>query len=232
MKNLLYSILVTCILSMIFIIYPEVDIMFSKLFFSEINNEFYFANNSFLKFMSKFAFFLAFLLLSYISILILKTFIKTKSFRFEIYKPQIIVLLVFLIGNLIVVQLYSKPNFGRARPIKVEEFNGHLIFSPAFAVSNQCKHNCSFVSFHTSIGMLFLIYSFCQIGKRRKIMITTSCLFTVFLGLMRISQGKHFLSDVVISACFMMITYHFVVMLCGIYRGKKYKSSIYNANTN
>ena len=95
MKNLLYSILVTCILSMIFIIYPEVDIFFSKLFFSEINNKFYFAYNSFLKFMGKFAFFLAFLLLSYIYILILKTFIKTKSFRFEIYKLQIHTNVVF-----------------------------------------------------------------------------------------------------------------------------------------
>ena len=164
MRNLLYSILVTCILAMIFIVYLEVDIMFSKLFFSEIHNKFYLANNSFLKFMSKFAFLLAFLLLSYVAISILKTFIKTKSFRFEIYKPQIIVLLVFLIGNLIVVQLYSKPNFGRARPIKVKEFHGHLAFSPAFEISNQCKNNCSFVSFHTSIGMLFLIYSFCLIS--------------------------------------------------------------------
>jgi lipid A 4'-phosphatase len=206
--------------------------MFSKLFFSEIHNKFYLANNSFLKFISKFAFLLAFLILSYVAISILKTFIKTKSFRFEIYKPQIIVLLVFLIGNLIVVQLYSKPNFARARPIKVKEFHGHLAFSPAFEISNQCKNNCSFVSFHTSIGMLFLIYSFCHIGKRREVMIAISLLFTVFLVLMRISQCKHFLSDVVISACFMMITYHFIIMLCGIYNGKKYKSSIYDANRN
>ncbi len=223
MRNLLYSILATCILAMIFIIYPEVDIMFSKLFFSEVHNKFYLAHNSFLKFMSKFAYFLAFLLLSSVSISILKTFIKTKSFRFEIYKSQIIVLLVFLIGNLIVVQLYSKPYFERARPIKVKEFYGHLAFSSAFEVSNQCKHNCSFVSFHTSIGMLFLIYSFCQICKRREVMIATSLLFTVFLGLMRISQGRHFLSDVVFSACFMMITYYLIIMFCEIYRDKKYK---------
>jgi lipid A 4'-phosphatase len=130
-----------------------------------------------------------------------------------------------------VVQLYSKPHFGRARPIKVKEFHGHLAFSPAFEVSNQCKRNCSFVSFHTSIGMLFLIYSFCQIGRRRKIVIAMSLLFTVFLGLMRISQGRHFLSDVVFSACFMMITYYLVIMFYEIYCDKKYKSLIHDDNT-
>jgi len=232
MKNLLYSVVCTLILSIIFVIYPEVDIEFSKLFFSENNQKFYFVNSYFLKFISNIAYFLAFLLLMYNSILILKNFIKTKVFNFKIYKSQIIVLLVFFIGSVIIVQIYSKHYFGRARPVKVKEFNGNLTFSPAFKVSNQCKLNCSFVSFHTSIGLLFLIHSFVQVGKKRKIMIIASCLLIMLLGLTRIVQGKHFLSDVVISACFMVITYYLVVMFCEIYCGKKYKSLIYNANTN
>ena len=225
MKNLLYSVVCTLILSIIFIVYPKVDIEFSKLFFSENNQKFYFANNSFLKFISNIAYFLAFLLLIYNSILILRNLIKTKVFNFEIYKPQIIVLLVFFIGSVMIVQVCSKHYFGRARPVNVKEFNGNSIFSPAFKVSSQCKFNCSFVSFHTSIGLLFLIHSFVQIGKKRKIMIITSCLLIVLLGLTRIVQGKHFLSDVVISACFMVITYYLIMTFCEIYRDKKSKSS-------
>ncbi len=225
MKNLLYSVVFTLIVSIIFIVYPEVDIEFSKLFFSENNQKFYFANHFFLKFVSNLAYFLAFLLLVYNSILILKTFVKTKSFNFEIYKPQMIVLLVFFIGSVMIVQVYSKHYFGRARPIHVKEFNGHSTFTPAFKVSNQCKFNCSFVSFHTSIGLLFLIHSFGLIGKKRKTMIVASCLLITLLGLTRIVQGKHFLSDVVVSACFMIITYYLIMTFCEIYRDKKSKSS-------
>ena len=57
MKNLLYSDVCTLILSIIFVIYPEVDIEFSKLFFSENNQKFYFVNSYFLKFISNIAYF-------------------------------------------------------------------------------------------------------------------------------------------------------------------------------
>ncbi|WP_236869740.1 phosphatase PAP2 family protein [Candidatus Bandiella numerosa] len=230
MKKLLYSILFTSIISMIFITYPGIDIEFSKLFFSESKHKFYFANNFILKFIANSAYFLAFLLLAYNSILILLTFIKTKSFNYKSYKSQIIVLLVFFIGSLMIVQVYSKHHFGRARPANVREFNGDLTFSPAFKVSKQCKSNCSFVSFHTSIGMLFLIYSLEQIGKRRRFMILGTSIFTVTLGLIRIIQGKHFLSDVIISACFMIITYYFILVLFEACSGKNYKLSIYNTD--
>ena len=154
MRKLLYSILFISVASIIFNTYPEIDIEFSKLFFSESKRKFYFANNFVLKFFSNSAYFLAFLLLAYNSILILLTFFKTKSFNFKNYKSQIIVLLVFFIGSLLIVQIYSKHYFGRARPADVREFNGDLTFTPAFQVSEQCKFNCSFVSFHT-FGIFF-----------------------------------------------------------------------------
>lgn len=221
MKNILYSLIVTLILSIFFISYPELDVEFSRLFFSKSNQKFSYINNFSLNFISNFAYFLAFLFLAYNSILIIKSFLKTKSLNFNLYKPQIIVLLVFLIGSLTVVQIYSKHYFGRSRPANIQEFNGELTFTPAFKVSDQCKFNCSFVSFHTSIGFLFLVYSYSQVGRKRSVMIYSSCILIVILGLMRIIQGKHFLSDVVISACFMMITYYIILMLYDICCNKK-----------
>ena len=215
MKRLIYTCIITIIISYIFISYPKIDIFVSSLFYSENSHKFYLKNNYILKFVSYLAYYLAFLLLAYSSIVILLTFIKTKSYRFINYRPQIIILLVFFIGSVLLVQTFSKHYFGRARPYKIIEFNGNKEFTAAFTVSNQCTFNCSFVSFHTSIGVLFLIYSFYQTGSKRKLMIIFSYLLVVLFALTRVMQGKHFLSDVVISTCFMFIIYYLILFIEG-----------------
>ena len=217
MKKFLYICIITIIISYIFINYPQIDILVSSLFYSDTTHQFYLKNNNILKFISESAYYLAFLLLAYNSVIILITFIKTRSYEFMLYRPQVVVLLVFFIGSVLLVQCFSKHYFGRARPYKVTEFSGNKKFTPAFTISNQCKLNCSFVSFHTSIGILFLIYSFYYIGSKRKLMITCSYLLTILFALTRIIQGKHFLSDVVISACFMFIIYYLIELLADRY---------------
>lgn len=213
MKRLVCTCIITIIISCIFISYPKIDICISSLFYSEGSHKFYLKNNYILKFISHSAYYLAFLLLAYNSIIILVTFIKTRSYKLINYRPQIILLLVFFIGSVLLVQTFSKHYFGRARPYKIIEFGGKKEFTPAFIVSNQCTLNCSFVSFHTSIGVLFLIYSFYLTGNKRKLMMLSSYLLVVLFALTRVMQGKHFLSDVVISACFMFIAYYSIVLL-------------------
>ena len=222
MTKLICTILLTLCLASIFFYNPEIDIFISKLFFSTADNDFFLKENLILLIIDRSAYLIAFLLLSFNGILILKKFFKTHSFNFQLYKKEVFVLLVFLIGSVILVQGISKHYFGRARPIQVKEFGGELEFTPAFQISKQCKSNCSFVSFHASVGILLISYAMAVTG-RKKIFFTTSGVFlTLLLGMTRIIQGKHFLSDIIFSVCFMLITVYTLSLLLDLLRNPRF----------
>jgi lipid A 4'-phosphatase len=231
MKKLIVLGLVTLSLSLLFICNPEVDLAVSRLFFSEEHGKFLLAKNSILSVVAKLAFILAALVLSINTLSIINRFFKTRSFNFQLYKKEIFVILVFIMGSIFLIQGFVKPYFGRARPHKIHEFGGKLEFSPAFTVSKQCRathspvvlhklfnlrfSNCSFVSFHTSLGFVLISYAMIVSHKRRFFMIIASS-FTVLFMITRVLQGKHFLSDVIFSACMMLILMNVLSLLLKI----------------
>ena len=205
MRKLVFIILFTFCLALVFFYNPAIDIFFSQLFFSITDNNFFMTKTPILLVIDKLTYLIAFLLLSFNCLLIIQKFLKTRSFNFKLYKKESFVLLIFLIGSAILIQGFSKHYFGRARPTEIEEFGGELKFTPPFQVSNQCKLNCSFVSFHTSIGVLVVSYSMVLAGRRKVLLTILGSFLTLLFGMTRIMQGKHFLSDVVFSVCFMLI---------------------------
>jgi lipid A 4'-phosphatase len=116
---------------------------------------------------------------------------------------RVIIFLLFTlgIGPGLVVNTILKDHCGRARPFQVSEFGGNRQFTPAFVISDQCKTNCSFVSGDASLGYFGLAFFF--VARRRKIFITSSGVFAgTLIGLVRMAQGAHFLSDVIFSGVF------------------------------
>jgi lipid A 4'-phosphatase len=91
---------------------------------------------------------------------------------------------------------------GRARPAKIVPFGGSARFSPALLPSDQCASNCSFVSGHASAGFFFVSLGFLG-GRAARLKWTLIGLaLGSIAGLGRISQGGHFLSDIVFAFCF------------------------------
>ncbi|MBI5330281.1 MAG: phosphatase PAP2 family protein [Betaproteobacteria bacterium] len=105
--------------------------------------------------------------------------------------------LVLLIGPGLVVNTLFKDQWGRARPHQVQEFGGARDFTPAWVMSDQCQRNCSFVCGDASVG--FALLAFGYFGRHRRAWIGAGLAAGSLLGLMRIAQGGHFLSDVVFS---------------------------------
>ncbi|MFQ3306853.1 MAG: lipid A 4'-phosphatase [Candidatus Midichloriaceae bacterium] len=210
-KNLTYIIFFTILLYAIFHTYPNIDIFISNIFFSNKENFFTLENNIFLLIIDKSTYLLAIGIIGYNAISILCKTYKSKTIVFQKYKKELFIISAFIFGSLILIQGFTKPYFGRSRPDAIIEFGGKKSFTTAFEISNQCKKNCSFVSFHTSIGVLIFAYSFFVVKKRK--IIFTSILITTTLGLTRIMQGRHFFSDIVFSACLMLITMH-ILYIC------------------
>ena len=108
------------------------------------------------------------------------------------------------IGPGLVANLLFKDQWGRARPAQIVEFGGAKQFTPALTRSDQCGHNCSFVSGEASsyfaIGFALALLS--DIARRRRLFLGALALGSL-VGLIRIGAGGHFLSDVFFAAIFM-----------------------------
>lgn len=120
----------------------------------------------------------------------------------------IFLLLCVSIGPGLVANIILKKNWGRARPIQLEEFGGSKKFTPPLIRTNQCQtSNCSFVSGEaSSIYAVFFALGMVSIGTIRRQLFIIGMVGGVSAGLVRVLQGRHFISDIIFAGIFMWLT--------------------------
>ena len=117
-------------------------------------------------------------------------------------RPRVIayIALSLALGPGLIVNSLLKDNVGRARPYMIAEFGGTKTFSPALAPSDQCTKNCSFVSGHAAGAFFLVTFAFLiRHPRRRRWAMAGALAFGAASGLGRIALGAHFLSDVVFA---------------------------------
>jgi membrane-associated PAP2 superfamily phosphatase len=107
--------------------------------------------------------------------------------------------LVMVAGVGALVNGVFKEHWGRARPVTVDSFGGNRSFTPVWMPSDECRSNCSFVSGHAATGFALMgVGALATLRARRR-----WCLIGIgaglLIGLGRIAQGGHFLSDVIFA---------------------------------
>jgi lipid A 4'-phosphatase len=111
-----------------------------------------------------------------------------------------------VIGPGIVGNVILKDHWGRARPVQIVEFGGSKTYSPPLVMSDQCDRNCSFVAGESSMmyaTFFAAAFLFPAMGTR---LIIAGIFFGLLSGIVRISQGAHFLSDVIFAGVAMALT--------------------------
>ncbi|MGF1456905.1 MAG: phosphatase PAP2 family protein [Alphaproteobacteria bacterium] len=108
------------------------------------------------------------------------------------------------LGPGIVVNLILKSEWGRARPRDIADFGGTQTFSPPLLIADQCERNCSFVSGDAALGFCMLALALVLPAPRRAF-IVAAIGFGVFISLIRMVQGAHFLSDVIFAGLFVCL---------------------------
>ena len=106
---------------------------------------------------------------------------------------------VVVLGIGLLVHAVLKDGMGRPRPRDVQAFAGSTAFVPVFVPSQFCQSNCSFVSGHAAVGFSLMSLGMFGVRRRRKFWLHTGLIAGGLIGLTRIAQGGHFLSDVVFS---------------------------------
>ncbi|MDC0226806.1 phosphatase PAP2 family protein [Alphaproteobacteria bacterium] len=123
------------------------------------------------------------------------------NFVFNI-KEIIFVFVTTLFNLLIVVNMLLKNLWGRARPNDIYQLGGQDIFTPWFKYSEACYNNCSFVSGDASVGFSLIIIYFIT---KNKFFLWFSLFAGFLIGAIRILEGGHFFSDIVVAGLIVFI---------------------------
>lgn len=114
--------------------------------------------------------------------------------------------LCLMAGPLLVANIGLKDHWGRARPRDVAEFAGTKEFTPPFPPASQCDYNCSFISGEASSIFMVLFAAALVFKSRSRSFAVLGIVFGGLAGLTRMSQGGHFLSDVIFAGVLMAAT--------------------------
>lgn len=190
---------------MVFTRYPSLDVVFSSLFYDPYLG-FYLNHNLVVKFIHQAVPFMCGLTALITALFGLKILYTKRSIKLKYYKGLLYLTLVCLLGAGAIVHYGFKDVFQRARPNAIEEFGGTAHFTPAFTISDQCTKNCSFVSGHAAAGFMFFALSFFYAGKQRLLVALLAGVLGSIIGLGRVMEGGHFLSDIVFAGFVMYAT--------------------------
>jgi lipid A 4'-phosphatase len=115
----------------------------------------------------------------------------------RVRRRNVLFLLILIIaGPMLLVNSGLKDQWGRARPNAITQFGGDRVYTPPLQPAAQCDLNCSFVSGHAAAG--FVLIGLYWTTRQRRWLAAGIALGSA-VGVGRMLQGGHFLSDVVFA---------------------------------
>ena len=119
---------------------------------------------------------------------------------------QCIFLCVCWIITSAVITPILKTTFSRTRPMYTMHYGGSNHFQKIWQIGNECKSNCSFISDEATIAFSFIAFLFLIKKSRRRHQVAAAVVcYYIFVSIIRMLIGKHFLSDVVMAGCLTFI---------------------------
>lgn len=185
--------------ALLFILAPELDVAFSRLFHRE-GEGFFLRGWPPIAYSYKYTPLIATLtgvLVAALTLLRLTPGIRRLHVRGRVIAY---IGLSLAIGPWLVTNEILKDNLGRARPKQTVEFGGTRAFTPAFVVSDECPKNCAFVSGHAATGFFLVTFAFLMApGRLRKAAFAGAVAVGAAAGMGRVAVGSHYLSDIVFA---------------------------------
>ncbi|MEM5583543.1 phosphatase PAP2 family protein [Roseibium sp. AS2] len=187
-----------CVVSLIFLIFPGIDLKASALFYFGPDG-FAAQDVPFLREVRHLGPFLVRVIaVACVGILLLKLLVPGRPPLMPLRQP-VFLLSTLILGPGVLVNAVLKDNWGRPRPRSVEEFGGDLPFQPVWKMTDHCDSNCSFVSGEGSAAMWLVATALLLPATWRKAALAFLIPLGLVLSVNRVAFGGHFLSDTLLS---------------------------------
>jgi lipid A 4'-phosphatase len=196
--SLTLFIVIILAISAFFLAYPATDLPLTNYFYDFVTSTFPLRENPIIRGINKGTEYVAALIVLVPLYLAAYNYFAQKNIVRITPRVAVYIILCVAIGPGLLVNEVFKNNWGRARPVQIEEFGGTKKYSPPLTPSNQCPKNCSFTSGDASVGFVLVALAFLA-RKRRGLWIALAMSTGLLIGLVRIVQGAHFFSDVLYS---------------------------------
>lgn len=202
-KNLIIAFSLCIFFSVIFFVFPQLDIKFSALFFhhgSFVDQPWMLVARHTLDLIVWAFMFILSLILIWCALV-----------QGRLKKAALFLILCFALGPGLLVNVVLKNHWGRPRPATITQFGGKLTYQKPWVKSNECATNCSFVAGDSSTAFAFFALVVLIRKKLMRNLVFSLCVLNwLFFAFLRIAAGGHFLSDVLIGATLVWI----IVWLC------------------
>ena len=196
--------LVGVAVAMIFVGWPELDLVVSRLFNLGPRN--FVFNHSNLAAALRFGFKLLTWTASIATVLgIVLALARGKRLFGVGLKEWVFLALVLITGPGLIANTLLKDHWARPRPLHVVEFGGPDKFTPVLTRSGTCDKNCSFISGEAS-SIFALGFAAAMLARRRRAAWMAGAVAAgSVIGLIRMGEGGHFLSDVIFAGTLMAL---------------------------
>jgi lipid A 4'-phosphatase len=190
--------------AIIFVGWPELDLVVSRLFNQGPRN--FVFNHSSLAAALRFGFKLLTWAASIAAVLgIVLALARLKRLFGVGLKEWVFLALVLITGPGLIANTLLKDNWGRPRPLHVVEFGGPDQFTPVLARGGACERNCSFISGEAS-SIFAIGFAIAMLARRRRAALMAGAVVAGgVIGLIRMGEGGHFLSDVIFAGALMAL---------------------------
>ena len=201
------------LLSIIFFLFPNIDITVSGLFFGQDGSFLASEQDWFIYFVRKMLLPTLVLLVFFIPIAAAaKQYIYGEKILNKPLRDWIFLFSCLILGTGVIVNSIFKSFWGRARPNDTLVFGGEQPFTIPWLNVDYCEANCSFVSGDVSFFTLSLAVLLIFNKKTWNIFAYSGI---VLISLLRIMEGDHFLSDTIMSY---IITYVIIKVLYDLFQ--------------
>ena len=207
-RSLITLLALTVLTGVLFALWPELDLMGSAFFHNQGG---FFGDGNGLKGLRGALYFLPIIVMG---LFLLAWILGWVTAWFDLPWPEalqprgrsvLFLALGLALGPGLLVNVILKDNWGRPRPLQVQEFGGPLEFRPWYKTDGACVKNCSFVSGETSGAFWLVAPASLAPGALRLPALGLALGAGVVTAVMRVAFGGHFPSDVLFAGLFTLI---------------------------
>lgn len=197
-----WLLLASLIAALVFLLYPHLDLFITDRFF--VDGTFIYRSHPVSK-----AIYIGVRVIARIFIIGLVLWALWKCLRPRLrysWRSWFFLVLVVLAGPVFSIEYLAKGYTYRPRPVEITRYGGQFEYVAPLRLGQQGIGR-SFVSNHAAVGFYIAAFAYLA-ARRRRFIYSAGIVLGFFIGMARVAQGSHYLSDVVFSGLIMLWTIH------------------------